>query len=97
MRKDKQVPDKLVEMFPQYTRKQLYFMLYPFWTAISDRFKRKQSDVSNVSITVKGLGKFQFRSTAAMRKTAKKFERRYKRKIVKFHRKKELQKDKLIY
>lgn len=97
MAKDKQVPEKLVKMFPQYTRKQLYFMLYPFWTGVSDRFKRKKSDVSNVSITVKGLGRFQFRSTAKMRKTAAKFEKRYKRKIVKFHRKKQLEKDNLIY
>ena len=97
MAKDKQVPDKLVKMFPQYTRKQLYFMLYPFWTGVSDRFKRKKSDVSNVSITVKGLGRFQFRSTAKMRKTAAKFEKRYKRKIVKFQKKKQLEKDNLIY
>ena len=97
MAKDKQVPEKLVKMFPQYTRKQLYFMLYPFWTGVSDRFKRKKSDVSNVSITVKGLGRFQFRSTAKMRKTAAKFEKRYKRKIVKFQKKKQLEKDNLIY
>ena len=97
MARDKQVPEKLVKMFPQYTRKQLYFMLYPFWTGISDRFKRKKSDVSNVSITVKGLGRFQFRSTAKMRKTAAKFEKRYKRKIVKFQKKKQLEKYNLIY
>lgn len=97
MARDRQVPEKLVKMFPQYTRKQLYFMLYPFWTGISDRFKRKKSDVSNVSITVKGLGRFVFKSNAKMRKTAAKFERRYKRKVKKFREKKQLQKDNLIY
>ncbi len=97
MGRERQVPDKLVKMFPQYTRKELYFMLYPFWTGVSDRFKRKKSDVSATSITVKGLGRFEFKSTAAMRKTAKKFKRRYDRKIKKYQQKQELTTDKLIY
>ncbi len=97
MSRDRQVPDKLVKMFPQYTRKQLYFMLYPFWTGISDRFKRKKSDVSSVSITVKGLGRFEFKSNARMRKTAAKFKRRTTRKVQKYQQKKQLQKDNLIY
>jgi len=97
MAKDKQVPNKLISMFPQYTRKELYFMLYPFWTGVSDRFKRKKSDVSAVSITVKGLGRFEFKSNAKMRKSALLFRKRYIKKITKFQRKKQLQSDKLIY
>lgn len=97
MSRDRQVPDKLVKMFPQYTRRQLYFMLYPFWTGISDRFKRKKSDVSNVSLTVKGLGRFEFKSNARMRKTAAKFKRRTARKVQKYQQKKQLEKNNLIY
>lgn len=96
-KREKQVPDKIVQMFPQYTRKQLYFMLFPFWTGISDRFKRKKSDVSAASITVKGLGRFELKSTAAMKRTAAKFKKRQKRKAKTFRLKKELKSDNLIY
>lgn len=97
MAKDKQVPDKLISMFPQYTRKELYFMLYPFWTGISDRFKRKKSDVSAVSITVKGLGRFEFKSNAKMRKSAMLLRKRITKKLTNYKRKQELKTDKLIY
>ena len=97
MAKDKQVPDKLISMFPKYTRKELYFMLYPFWTGISDRFKRKKSDVSAVSITVKGLGRFEFKSNAKMRKSATLFRKRITKKLTNYKRKQELKTDKLIY
>jgi hypothetical protein len=97
MAKDKQVPDKLISMFPQYTRKELYFMLYPFWTGISDRFKRKKSDVSAVSITVKGLGRFEFKSNAKMRKSATLLRKRITKKLTNYKRKQELKTDKLIY
>lgn len=97
MAKDKQVPNKLISMFPQYTRKELYFMLYPFWTGISDRFKRKKSDVSAVSITVKGLGRFEFKSNAKMRKSATLLRKRITKKLTNYKRKKELKTDKLIY
>jgi hypothetical protein len=97
MAKDKQVPDKLISMFPQYTRKELYFMLYPFWTGISDRFKRKKSDVSAVSITVKGLGRFEFKSNAKMRKSAILLRKRITKKLTNYKRKQELKTDKLIY
>lgn len=97
MAKDKQVPDKLISMFPQYTRKELYFMLYPFWTGISDRFKRKKSDVSAVSITVKGLGRFEFKSNAKMRKSATLLRKRITKKLTNYKRKQELNTDKLIY
>ena len=97
MAKDKQVPDKLISMFPQYTRKELYFMLYPFWTGISDRFKRKKSDVSAVSITVKGLGRFEFKSNAKMRKSATLLRKRIAKKLTNYKRKQELKTDKLIY
>lgn len=97
MAKDKQVPDKLIRMFPQYTRKELYFMLYPFWTGISDRFKRKKSDVSAVSITVKGLGRFEFKSNAKMRKSAILLRKRITKKLTNYKRKQELKTDKLIY
>lgn len=97
MAKDKQVPDKLISMFPQYTRKELYFMLYPFWTGISDRFKRKKSDVSAVSITVKGLGRFEFKSNAKMRKSAELLKKRTHKKLTKYKKKQELKTDKLIY
>jgi hypothetical protein len=95
--RDKQVPEVIVKMFPQYTRKQLYFMLYPFWTGISDRFKRKVSDVSAASITVKGLGRFEYKSSAKMRKTAAKFKKRQRKKARKFKEKKDLESDNLIY
>jgi hypothetical protein len=97
MAKDKQVPDKLISMFPQYTRKELYFMLYPFWTGVSDRFKRKKSDVSAVSITVKGLGRFEFKSNAKMRKSATLLRKRITKKLTNYKRKQELKTDKLIY
>jgi hypothetical protein len=97
MAKDKQVPNKLISMFPQYTRKELYFMLYPFWTGISDRFKRKKSDVSAVSITVKGLGRFEFKSNAKMRKSATLLRKRITKKLTNYKRKQELKTDKLIY
>ena len=97
MAKDRQVPDKLISMFPQYTRKELYFMLYPFWTGISDRFKRKKSDVSAVSITVKGLGRFEFKSNAKMRKSATLLRKRITKKLTNYKRKQELKTDKLIY
>lgn len=97
MAKDKQVPEKLIRMFPQYTRKELYFMLYPFWTGISDRFKRKKSDVSAVSITVKGLGRFEFKSNAKMRKSATLLRKRITKKLTNYKRKQELKTDKLIY
>ncbi len=97
MAKDKQVPEKLIRMFPHYTRKELYFMLYPFWTGVSDRFKRKKSDVSAVSITVKGLGRFEFKSNAKMRKSAALLRKRIIRKLTNYKRKQELKTDKLIY
>jgi hypothetical protein len=97
MAKDRQVPDKLISMFPQYTRKELYFMLYPFWTGVSDRFKRKKSDVSAVSITVKGLGRFEFKSNAKMRKSATLLRKRITKKLTNYKRKQELKTDKLIY
>lgn len=96
-KKERLVPDKLVKMFPQYTRKQLYLMLFPFWTGVSDRFKRKKSDVSAASITIKGLGRFELKVTSSMKKTAAKFKRRQKRKAKTFQQKKELTTDKLIY
>ncbi len=95
--REKQVPDKIVRMYPQYTRKQLYFMLFPFWTGISDRFKRKKSDVSAASITVKGLGRFELKCSAKMKRTAAKFKKRQKRKAKTYKEKQELKSDNLIY
>jgi hypothetical protein len=72
-------------------------MLYPFWTGVSDRFKRKKSDVSAVSITVKGLGRFEFKSNAKMRKSATLLRKRITKKLTNYKRKQELKTDKLIY
>lgn len=97
MAKEKQVPEWLCKRFPEYTRKELYFMLYPMWTGVTDRFKKKKSDVSSASITIKGFGRFEFKSTAKMKKTASKFKRRKQRKARNYRNKQLLKTDKLIY